>query len=382
MDLGIVAEESVLGYSPDSVENPLLRNLCDSGTLYRLAEDRTPESRLKLCDTVAGLLAASTRPREKELVADILISLVRQSEQDLKKALAERMSILEDVPLRIALHLVNEGIDVASPILRHSRALNELDLLYIIQSRSSDYWRVIAEREDLREAVVDALAETRDLPTAKVLVSNDNVKLTRRAANVIGELALGDDDLARPFLARADVPPELARRLYSYVAEDIKKIIRENPTFISEDVLEAVEDVIGEFTGEAESSFKPSSAMLRAADMFSERGQLNPLLMVRTLKRGQIASFVAQLSCFCNLPVPVVVAILQQKNGQGLAIACRAYQIGRNDFTAMFMLTRRVANQGGLVDPNDISRAIAYYDRIGTALARRLLSRPAYLVDA
>lgn len=381
MDLGIVAEESVSGCPPVPVANPLLLNLCDSGTLYRLAEDRTPEARLELCNTVAGLLAASSRPREKELVADILISLIRQSEQDLKKALAERMSIMEDVPLRIALHLINEEIDVAAPILRRSRALNDLDLLYIIQSRSSDYWREIAARKDLREDVVDALAETRDIPTAKVLVSNDNVKLTRRAANVIGELALGDDDLARPFLARADVPPELARKLYSYVAEDIKKVIRENPAFLSADVLETVEDVISEFTGEAESFFKPSSAMLRAADMFFERGQLNALLMVRTLKRGQIASFIAQFSRFCNLPVPVVIAVLQQKNGQGLAIACRAYQIGRDDFTAMFMLTRRVANLGGLVDPSDINRAIAYYDRISFALARRLLSRPAYMVD-
>jgi uncharacterized protein (DUF2336 family) len=381
MDSGIVAEDSVSDHPHVPVVNPLLLNLYDTRTLYKLAEDRTPEARLELCNTVAGLLMASSKPQEKELVADILIALIRQSEQDLKRALAERMSIMDDIPLRIALQLVNEEIDVATPILRQSRALNDLDLLYIIQSRSSEYWQVIAAREDLREAVVDALAETRDLPTAKVLVANDNVKLTRHAADLLGELALGDDDLARPFLARADIPPELARKLYSYVAEDIRKIIRANPALLSTDFLETVDDVVGEFTGEVESFFKPSSAMLRAADMFLGRGQLNPLLMVRTLKRGQIASFIAQLSCFCNLPVPVVIAILQQKNGQGLAIACRAYQVSRDDFTAMFMLTRRVANLGGLVDPNDINRAIAYYDRISVALARRLLSRPAYMVD-
>lgn len=377
----MVAGESVSGCPPVPVVNPLLLNLYDTRTLYRLAEDRTPEARLELCNTVADLLMASNKPQEKELVADILIVLIRQSEQDLKMALAERMSVMDDIPLRLALQLVNEEIEVAAPILRRSRALNDLDLLYIIQSRSSEYWEVIAAREDLREAVVDALAETRDLPTAKVLVANDNVRLTRHAADLIGELALGDDDLARPLLARADVPPELARKLYSYVAEDIKKVIRANPALLSAGVVETVEDVISEFTGETESSFKPSSAMLRAADMFLERGQLSPLLMVRTLKRGQVASFIAQFSRFCNLPVPVVIAVLQQKNGQGLAIACRAYQVSRDDFTAMFMLTRRVANLGGLVDPNDIHRAIAYYDRISVALARRLLSRPAYMVD-
>lgn len=376
MDTGVSPKMSILEGSPVLAANPLLLNLCDTRTLYRLAEDRSPEARLKLCDTVAGLLMASNRPQEKELVADILISLIRQSERDLKKALAERMSIMEDIPLRIALQLVNEEIEVATPILRRSRTLNDLDLLYIIQSRSSEYWQVIAARENLGEMVVDALAETRDLPTVKVLVANDNIKLTNHAADLIGELALGDDDLARPLLMRKDVSPELARKLYNYVAEDIKRIIRANPAFFSARALEAVEDVLNEFTADSENSFKPSLAMLRAADMFLERGQLNPLLMIRTLKRGQIASFVAQFSRFCNLPVSVVMAVLQQKNGQGLAVACRAHEVSRDDFTAIFILTRRmVSSNNGLVDPSDTNRAIAYYDRIKTPLAKRLLSR-------
>lgn len=359
--------------------NPLLVQLYDTHRLYRMAEDKTPEARRDLCETVTGLLTTDLRPAEKELVADILISLIRQSERDLKQALADRLAVMDSVPLRLVLQLANDEIDVAEPVLRHSKILNDLDLLYIIQSRTAPYWRVIAAREDLNEDVIDSLAETRDVGTAKVLVANQAVRLTTHAVDILGDLGAADDEIARPLLSRTDVPEEVARKLYAYVADDLREKIRSVYHVVPDIVMETVEDVIQEFTtdpsGDVDSVWRPTPAMVRAAHMFSEKGHLTPLLMVRTLKRGQGASFMAQFAEFSRLPVAVLSSIFQQKNGQGLAVICKARNVNREDFTALFLLTRRIARTDGIVDHKDLVRALTYYDRISKVLAERIMKK-------
>lgn len=365
-----------MSYTPHATAQPvtpLLVQLYDTHRLYKLAGDGAPEAKRELCEIVAGLLESSAKPSEKELIADILISLIRQAERDLKRALADRLSVMDAAPLRLVLRLAEEDIGVSGPILRHSKVLNDLDLLYIIQSHDSPYWQVIAAREGLAGPVVDKLAETRDTKTARVLAGNETAELSSAAQTILTELACGDESIARSLLHRPELPAEIARRLYSHVAEDLKAFIEAEYDVKAGDIQDAIADVVSEFTKSPDSGFRPTPAMIKAAATFAEKGQLNMQLMVSTLKRGQVASFVAQFSKFCGLPVSVVLSMLQQPQGQGLAISCKLHDICRDDFLSMFLLTRRMARADGVVDHRDLNRAITYYDRISKDMAERLI---------
>lgn len=352
---------------------PLLVQLYDAHRLYKLAGDSSPEAKQELCGIVSDLLASNAKPAEKELIADILISLIRQAERDLKRALSERLATMDDVPLRLILRLAEEDIGVAGPVLRYSRVLNDLDLIYIIQSHDSSYWQVIAGREGLSEQVSEKLAETRDLRTAKVLAGNGSALLNDAAQDILTEVATADYDVASSLLHRAGLPVEIARRLYQYVADDLKAFIETEFNIKVAEINENIADVISEFTDAPEAGFKPSSASIKAASVLSERGQLTVPMMLSTLKRGQVSSFVAQFSRYCGLPVSVVVSMLQQPQGQGLAISCRLLDISRDDFISMFLLTRRMVRHDGIVDHRDLNKAITYYNRISKELAERLL---------
>lgn len=365
-----------MSYTPHATAQPvtpLLVQLYDTHRLYKLAGDNAPEAKRELCEIVAGLLESSARPAEKELIADILISLIRQAERDLKRALADRLSVMDEAPLRLVLRLAEEEIGVAGPILRHSKVLNDLDLLYIIQSHDSPYWQVIAARENLHGVVSEKLAETRDTKTARVLAENTTAQLNAVAQSILADLACSDESIARPLLQRAELPVEIARRLYSHVTADLKAFIESEYDVKAAEIQENIADVIYEFTKTPDTGFKPSPAMLKAASLFAEKGQLNTHLMLGTLKRGQVASFVAQFSKFCGLPVSVVMSMLQQPQGQGLAISCKLHDVSRDDFLSMFLLTRRMVRNDGVVDHRDLNRAITYYDRITKELAQRLI---------
>lgn len=353
--------------------NPLLVQLYDSHRLYEMASDKSPQARAELMHTVTSLLNLPLKTSESELVCDILISLMRQAETDLRQALAERLSIIENVPLRLILKLAHDEIGIAEKVLRRSPVLNDLDLIYLIQAQGPDYWRAIAARNTMGEAVVDALAETRDMPTAITLANNEAVSLTQKAVQILVDLAKGYDDLARPLLNRAEIPAELAQTLYDHVGDELKRIIVGKKGDVRAEIEQAIDDVLSEFTGRVEPAYMPSDSMVQAAEMFAAQGELTAGMMIRTLKRGQLSSYIAYFSRFTGMNAHMVLSILQQKCGQGLAISCKATNVAKNDFIAMFMLTQRLRSSDGVVDQAALQKAITYYDRISKPVALRIM---------
>jgi len=352
---------------------PLLVQLYDTHRLYKLAGDKAPEARRELCEIVADLLASSHKASEKELIADILISMVKQAEDDLKSAIAERLAVIEEAPLRLVLRLTDEKIEIAAPLLRFSKSLNDMDLLYIIQTHDAPYWQAIASRDNLPAQVSDRLADTRESLTARILASNQSIVLSAHSQSVLAEMAIADERIAKPLLQRHELPQEIVRRLYEYVSDDLKSAITTRYGEMSVAVRETIDDVIAEFSATPETGFKPSAAMLQAAEAFAQKGLLTPQLMLKTLKRGQIASFVAQCSKFAGLPVSVMLSIIRQPQGQGLVLIAKANDISRDDFISMFVLCKRLAQADRGFDHRDLNQAITYYDRIRKEVAIRLL---------
>ena len=369
---------------------PLLVQLYDSHRLYQLAQEKKPEARAELSQSVVGLLGANLRMNEQELVADILISLMRQAERDLRQAIAERLSVMDNVPLRLVLHMAQDEISVAESVLRTSPVLNDLDLLYIIQSKTAEYWRAIARRELINEPVIDTLADTRDVETACHLAENAKIALTSYAINILSDLAKEHKALAKPLASRSDIPEFVARRLYEMVGEEIKSeittILQAAP--ITNDVpketikrhsaeeiaiLASVKDILQEFSQAPVSPHYPSNAMLKAARLFKDKGQLTPELMQSTLKRGQVQSFVAQYAVLTGLIVPTALHILGQLNGQALAATLKAFEFDREEFVSIYLLTQKMRVEDGGLRKHEFYDAINYFESLDMPTAVRLL---------
>ncbi len=353
---------------------PLLVRLYDSQKLYGLAKDKKPLARAELTTAVSQLLEMQLSPRETELVADVLIALMRQAETDLRQALAERLSIMDNVPLRVILQIANDTIDIASPVLRNSPVLSDMDLIYIIKSKSAQYWQAIAARRSLSEHLVNLLADTRDFDTAMVLAENMNIKLNERAMTVLSDLAQGKDQLASPLLRRDEITNDIAASMYKLAGQGIRQYILDNFDVGTDALIDTVDEVILEFMEVTEATnFVPTSSMVKNAERFKEKGLLTVNAMLQTLKRGQVQSFTAQFAEFTGMSISTVSDILNQPSGQGLAVACKAFNIAKTDFISIFLLTNRFRNQGKMVDMKDMNRAIYYFDNIKMEVAQGIM---------
>ena len=354
---------------------PLLVKLYDSQQLHNLALDEKPIARAELTSAVSELLDMDLSPRESELIADVLIGIMRQAELDLREALAEKLSLMDSVPLRLVLQLTNDEIEVAGPMLSRSPVLGDLDLIYTIKSKGPAYWQAVAKREAMSNQVINLLADTRDFETAITLTKNEGIKLTEHAVVVLSDMAQKSDELAMPLLRRDEVTKDIAEKLYNFVGEQVKSLITENYGVKSASIVDKVDEVIIELVeaNEAVNEFAPTDSMVRAADRYKSKGLLTTKLMLGALRRGQIQAFIAQFAKFTGLSPETTLEIMSQSSGQGLAVACKAFDIAKEDFVSIFLLTNRIRNSGRMVDLTDMSKAINYFTKIKGDVARGII---------
>ncbi len=343
--------------------------------LYDLARDKSnPQAMSALTHEISSILEADITLSESEMVADVLIELLRQAETDIRQSLSEKLSVLDTVPLRLILQLANDDIEIARPVLKNSSVLGEFDLMYIIKSKTSEYWQTIATRKNLSDQVIDVLADTNDFDTALALAENTEIILTQHAMVVLSDIARDSDILAIPLLRRSEVPCELAMALYKYVGEEIKNFIANNYDIDVEKISNVVDQTVNEFGNcSITEEYIPENHMIEAARAANTRGMLNIQTMLATLRVGNVRSFVAQMSVYTDVPAEIIMRILMQKNGQGLAILSKAYGIEKQDFVSIFMLTAKFWNYGRLVEPQEIKKAMEYYNRATPDLAIKII---------
>ncbi len=354
----------------------VIKQLGDVDKLYDLAKNRDTKARGKLSCIITSVLETELSSRESELVADVLIKLTRQAEKDLRKAISRQIALLDNAPLRLVLQLANDDIEIAKPVLTKSSVLGDLDLMYIIKSKTSEYWQAIAAREVLNGQVIDVLADTGDFDTALVLAENENIELTQYAVAALADIAQDHEVLAMPLLRREEVSSDIATCLYEYVGEEVKNFIIKNYNIDKKEVSKIVDGAVDEFIvdpkGE-ENGFLPDGDMLIVARRLKDRGALNVSSMLSTLRLGHIRSFVAQISVYTDIPAEDMCEILSHPKGKKLAVVARAFDIKKQDFISMFLLSSKIWNDGRVVDIEEIKAATANYNKVTPDCAMKII---------
>lgn len=356
---------------------PLLVRLYEGQKLYSLAKDKRPLAQAELTSAVSDLLDIDLSAQEQELLTDVLIALMRQAERELRQAVAERLAGMASVPLRLVLHLVNDEIDIAAPVLKRSPVLSDLDLIYIIKSQGADYWRAIAARQGLSAQVVNLLAETHDVPTAVILSENDRIALNEYAVGILARVARDHESVARPLLRRAEIPYQVARDLYGYVGAELKEYIRsfygvEGDAAAAEKI---VDDVVIDFTAPVGgmSEFMPTERMMENAEQLRDLNMLSMQLMVEALQKGKIPNFIAMFARYTDLSPKRIHDFLRQSCPKGMAIACRAFGVQKSDFSRIYLMTHRMRSRDRIVNHGDMLELLAYFDKIRPETAMRIV---------
>lgn len=345
----------------------------DTGHLLSLAENRSKASRSELFDNISELFIAEEHrltDRERSLFVGILENILADVEFAVRVNLAKRLSERDAAPAELLELVANDDIEVARPLLRHSSLLRDEQLIAIVRQRGREHAVAIAERAHISAEVSDALVATRDTDVVTRLLENASAELSRWAMDYVVAEAERVDRFREPLVRRADLPTDLAMRLYWYVSAAWRRHILQ--TFpvrrgIIDDVLQqaardAAEDA-GTPTGRAAGEF--------ARVLHSEK-RLTPGLILDLLRQRRVVAAAAAIGHLTNMEERIVRHALMDSGGESLAVFARAAGFDRDAFGHLLSMSVHFAR--GSARDGALNEVVALYDRISEEQAHEILA--------
>ena len=317
-------------------------------------------------------------PSEHELMADILLKLVREIEQPVRRELAERLADSPQAPRELIVYLANDAVEVAHPVLMRSTALDDESLVGVVRERTMRHRLAVAMRADVSEIVSDALVEHGEEDVIRTLLENANARISTATMDYLVEQARTVDAYQQPILSRSDIGADQAKSLYWLVSAALRRRILEKFQIEPSELDAQLESAVDSLVKEDASRPAQEPAADKAAQVarrLAENNALTPTMMVQVLRQGEVTLFEAMFAELTGLRVGLVRKILYQEGGEGLAVAARSLLIEKPTFASLFLLSRRARPGDQTVDPLELSRALAFYDDLDVEQARRIVRR-------
>ena len=346
--------------------------------LLDLARDKSVAARTRLVQIVGDLFFNTEivlSDRERALMQDILRQLIHDAEMTVRRLLAERMAPESDAPPELLSTLANDEIEVAYPILTQSMVLQDIELIEIVEHRTLQHQLAIANRRALSENVSDALAGTGHVDVVKTLLENHGAEISQTTMAFLVDESERVDAYQNPLLRRQELTPQLAQRMYWWVSAALREYIVENfdvdPTEIEQSIQSTVQQLLD---AEQKKAAEPGKGE-ELARQLNETDSISVKLMTDSLRQGEVALFEDLFAELTSLAPDIVRHLVYQPGGQPLAIACRSLPVAKADFATIFLLSRSARPGDKVVDPNELTNVMNFYDSISVENARKVLRR-------
>lgn len=345
--------------------------------LLDLARDRSPGARARIVDSIGAFIADPAQQqneRERDIAVDILRQLLRDAELSVRRKLAERLAREPQAPITLITHLANDEAEVARPVLIEQAALGDADLIEIVNQRTMQHRLAIAMRRHVSEAICAALVDIGEEEVARTLLENPGARIGAPSFEKLVERSRTAVSLQEPLINRTDLDPRLASRMYAWVSVALRRHIVRNfdvdPTLLDA----AIRDSLEATKGEHAAARARGTATDRIADaMVAARGD-DPSVLLTLLRAGEIALFEATFARITGLKPLLARRTIYEPGGKALAIACRASEIDKPIFAAIFLLARQARPGDKSVDPKELQTALAFFDSLAEADARATLA--------
>jgi uncharacterized protein (DUF2336 family) len=352
----------------------------DVAQLLTLARERSETSRSHLFEVMGDLFSQQSvilSAQERALMLDILEKLIREVSTEIRAKLAQRLANAPAVPRELAVMLANDDIDIAAPILLNSPALRDIDLIEIVHNRSRQHLLAVAMRRDLSMPVSAALVETGHSDVILALLSNHEARISEETLAYVVEQSRVNDEFQEPLIRRQDLPQALAMRMIYWVSAAVRQAIAERFDIdldAIDDLIEPTADQSAADIERARSAAPKRSAAEDLAHTLKETGRLNSTLILQTLRRGEIPLFEAMLAQANELRLSLVQRFLYEEGGSGLAVLSRALRFSREEFSTIFLLTRRARAGTRAASAAELGRAVTYFDSVSYDQAQKVLN--------
>lgn len=333
----------------------------------------TEEHRVEMMTRITDLfLAGASRYSDAQvnLFDEVIGKLVVAIEAKARARLSVRLSDNVHAPVGVIRKLADDDdIEVARPILKSSKRLEEADLVAAAKTKGQPHLLAISERPTLSEAVTDVLVTRGDREVAHSVVRNAGARFSDAGFRILVKRSANDEGLAVQVGTRRDLPRQHFLSLLDQASSTVRqRLAMENPRSGA-----AVATVLTEVVGGIRSETRKVSdgyATARAEVLALRRaGHLGESEVYRFARENRFEHTAIALSMLCGIEIDAVEHALQEQGHEIVLILAKLAGFSSTGAKALLLLKN--AERG--MSAHDLDSALKSYDQLQVATAQRVL---------
>ena len=349
----------------------------DGDYLFRLAREKSSSGRRALADTISDLFSEQGRvltERERSLMHEILRQLVHDTEVAAREIISSRLADLPNAPVDLIEQLANDEFEVAFPILTRSKVLRDEHLIEVVRNRTLEYKLAVANRRDISESVSDALVESSNESVVRTLLENSSANISQATMGYLVEQSQRVDTFQEPILRREDLDPTLAKKMFLWVSAALRRFILKNYELSQDEVDDLLEQAIQEDEQGGGGSHEDDSKSDILLSQLEEQGAVTPEFLAGALRDGEVRLFLSGFRRLTGLRELLIMRMLNESGGEGLAIVCRALGLEEDIFRTIVQHSSKVLSRGFRLE-SEIDAMMGFYRHIPQPAAEEVLHR-------
>jgi uncharacterized protein (DUF2336 family) len=202
--------------APASEEQVPFMAMVTREVIAQLIEEASWTERAKSLERLAARFAeGGLDEAEWHAATDAFRVVLYDAEPLVRLVLAETVKFAPDLPRDILLALARDAVTVATPILEHSRLLNDDDLLPIVQRHSPGHRFAIAGRRLISGRISAALCHAGERPVLLRLLMNDGAAISEQTLHALLDRFPDQPALIEAIAHRRLLPVSVGSRIFA-----------------------------------------------------------------------------------------------------------------------------------------------------------------------
>lgn len=320
-----------------------------TGELLALARDSSPDARQRLLLGVVALCDASPPSGElSPVLGEIFLTLARQAERDVRKALSEKLAHADWAPVVLINMLALDEIEIARPVLTSSPILQDDDLLRVMIEASIEHQIAVARRPQISGRVADAVIERGQPAVLTALATNRTADLSVDNVRRLVEHSRRIAALRAPLTRHPRLTEALAEQMYHWVGTALRQSISArfnvDEQVLGSAVYDAVEGVLRPALPNDVAQDDPDRDEMerRLVDKLKSAGQLRPGFLIRAIREKRLSLFVHGLAGLGGFAADDIRKALAAPTPEALYYACATVNIDRAVFPTLLTELRKL----------------------------------------
>lgn len=278
-------------------------------------EDERAAAAHKLCRSMER---GELSEEEREAAQKILRMLAQDAAELVRRALAVTLKSSDLIPHDVARRLAADIDSVALPLIQHSPAFTDDDLIEIVRAGSAVRQTAVAGRSRVPRDVAGALAEVGCEQAVRTLAANDNADISEAALGLCVDRFGGSGEVVSALAYRQVLPLSVTDRLIELASAAVREHLVTRHAVAPETAIR-----LAAFTREratvdlVEQAYSESDLAAYAANLNARRA-LTASLLLRALARGQMGFFEHGMAELAGTPVSRAALMIHDAGALGL----------------------------------------------------------------